>query len=302
MKPRHFLDIRDLDPGTLRSIIDEGHAFKAGEAEAPHARGKTLAMIFEKPSTRTRVSFQLAIEQMGGRAVVLTGSEIQLGHGETVADTARVLSRYVDCLMLRTTKPSILQELADNAGVPVINGLTDVSHPCQIVADIMTIEEHRGPVTGKTVAWIGDANNVAASWMEAAIRLRFHLRLACPKELPPEPALLDWIEAEPRGTEFIHITHDPMEAASGADCIVTDAWASMHHKDVAERHRLLRPYQVNDRLMAAARDDAIFLHCLPAHRDEEVTASVIDGPQSVVFDETENRLHGQKGILAWCLT
>jgi ornithine carbamoyltransferase len=261
-------------------------------------KGKTLAMIFERPSTRTRVSFDVAMRQLGGESITLTGQEMQLGRGETIADTARVLSRYVDGIMIRTLEHETLLELAQHATVPVINGLTHRSHPCQVLADVMTFEEHRGSIRGKTVAWSGDANNVLASWVHAAGRFEFRLRVASPPELKPKKWLMDWIKASPAD---IRIGSDPEEAVKGADCVVTDTWVSMGDRDGARRHNLLKRYQVNARLLARAKPDAIFLHCLPAHRGEEVTADVIDGPQSVVFDEAENRLHAQKGILAWCL-
>jgi ornithine carbamoyltransferase len=255
-------------------------------------------MIFDKPSTRTRVSFEVAIKALGGDAVVLNTKEMQLGRGETIADTARVLSRYVDAIMIRTDLHSKLLELAEAATVPVINGLTDHSHPCQIMADVMTFEDHRGSVRGKTLAWTGDGNNVATSWIHAAQRFDFTLRLACPPELSPDPGVLDWAaERQARVT----VVEDPREAVADADAVMTDVWVSMSDMDADRRRSLLAAYRVDDGLMALARPDALFLHCLPAHRGKEVTASVIDGPQSVVFDQAENRLHAQKGILAWCL-
>ncbi len=297
--PRHFLDLDRVDPGELRRILDLGRAFKDGTAADPQPlAGRALAMIFEKPSTRTRVSFEVGIRQLGGEAVVLSPEEMQLGRGETVADTARVLSRYVDAIMIRTDAPEKLVELAENATVPVINGLTDRSHPCQLMADVMTYEEHKGPIAGARVAWCGDGNNVATSWIHAAAQFEFELRLACPAELAPLPDAMAWARA--RGTK-VSETRDPAEAVAGADCVVTDTWVSMGDRDAASRHNMLKPYQVTERLMALADADAIFMHCLPAHREEEVTAAVIDGPQSVVWDEAENRLHAQKAILAWCL-
>jgi ornithine carbamoyltransferase len=298
---RHFLDIADLDAATLRGILDESARLKkvrrTPAAPKPLA-GRTLAMIFDKQSTRTRVSFDVAMRELGGEPIMLTGKEMQLSREETVADTARVLSRYVDAIMIRILDHQIVDELAANATVPVINGLTRRSHPCQVMADVMTYEEKKGPVAGSTVAWMGDSNNVLASWVQAAARFRFRLNVASPPELSPKPALLDWAKANGAA---VSVTTDPHAAASGADCIVTDTWVSMGDDERERRHNLLMPYQVNDRLMAAARPDAVFMHCLPAHRGEEVTDSVIDGPQSVVFDEAENRLHAQKGILAWCL-
>ena len=256
-------------------------------------------MIFEKPSTRTRVSFDVGMRQLGGETLLMSEADSQLGRGETIADTARVLSRYVDAIMIRTNKPEKLEELAAFATVPVINGLTDRSHPCQLMADVMTFEEHRGPIRGRTVAWVGDGNNVAASWIQAAAQFGFSLRLGCPEQLPPDPTIVGWAT---RSGADITVTEDPAAAVRDADCIVTDTWVSMGDKEAENRHNMLRPYQVDGALMKKAKRDAIFMHCLPAHRGEEVTAEVIDGPQSVVWDEAENRLHAQKGILAWCLT
>jgi ornithine carbamoyltransferase len=298
----HFLDLIDVPPKELRGMIEASRAMKAkGRKRAgakPRLAGKTLAMIFEKESTRTRVSFEVAMQQLGGHAIKLTGKEMQLGRGETLADTARVLSRYVDAIVIRTLEHETLLELARHATVPVINALTRRSHPCQVLADVMTFEEHRGPIRGKTVAWSGDSNNVLASWMHAAERFDFRLRVASPPELAPKKWLLTWIRSSGAA---IKLGSDPEQAVKGADCVVTDTWVSMGDKDGARRHNLLKPYQVNARLMAKAKPDALFMHCLPAHRGEEVTDEVIDGPQSVVFDEAENRLHAQKGILAWCL-
>ena len=299
---RHFLDLDRLNAATLRDVLDLGRAIKAGETgtEKPLA-GKALAMIFEKPSTRTRVSFEVGIRQLGGEAIVLEPSGTQLGRGETVADTARVLSRYVDAIMIRTTKEEKLLELAEYASVPVINGLTDRTHPCQLMADVMTFEEHCGPIAGRVVAWSGDGNNMAASWIHAAARFDFELRLATPEALRPPSDVLEWAAAQPGGRTVV--TSDVEEAVEGADCVVTDTWVSMgdDNGDSLRRHNLLKPYQVNRRLMDKAKPEAIFMHCLPAHRGEEVTDEVIDGPRSVVWDEAENRLHAQKGILLWCL-
>ena len=297
--PRHFLDLRDFDGATLRQMLDVATGFKAagGVTSRPLA-GKTLALFFEKPSTRTRVSFEVAMRQLGGDVIVLTGRETQLGRGESVADTARVLSRYVDAIMLRTDKDEKLREMAQYATVPVINGLTEASHPCQLMADVLTFEEHRGPIAGQVIAWCGDGNNVARSWIEAAVRFGFTLRLATPDALRPPQALLDWARAE--GAK-IELTDDPQTAVAGARCVVTDTWVSMSDDPNESRHNVLAPYRVTSALMAKAAADAIFMHCLPAHRGEEVTAEVIDGPQSVVFDEAENRLHAQKGVLAWAL-
>lgn len=302
MAARHFLDLDQFDPSTLRKVLDHGKALKADRTpkDRPLA-GKTLAMLFDKPSLRTRVSFEVGMRQLGGDVVLLSQRDTQLSRGETMADTARVLSRYVDAIMMRTTSRKNLEEMAAHATVPVINGLTDDSHPCQIMADMLTFEEHRGPVKGKVIAWSGDGNNVAASWIHAAVKFGFELRLACPKELQPPKHLLDWARAQ--GGKVV-LTDDPFAAVKDADCVVTDAWLSMGDENKGEttnRHNLLAPYRVDDRLMDAARKDAIFMHCLPAHRGEEVTAAVIDGPRSVVWDEAENRLHAQKAILSWCL-
>jgi ornithine carbamoyltransferase len=299
--PRHFLDLVDIPAAELRGMLEAGLAMKkARRARAGKPlEGRTLAMIFDKPSTRTRVSFDVAMRQLGGDALMLTGQEMQLGRGETIADTARVLSRYVDIIMIRTLDHEVLTELARYATVPVINGLTRRSHPCQVMADVMTFEEHRGSIRGKTIAWTGDANNVLASWMHAAERFEFQLRVATPPELAPKKWLSDWIKGSGAA---IRLGEDPEAAVAGADCVVTDTWVSMGDKDGQRRHNLLQRYQVNAALMARARPDAVFMHCLPAHRGDEVTDEVIDGPQSVVFDEAENRLHAQKGILAWCLS
>ena len=295
--PRHFLDIDQLDTAELRGMLDTGFAYKNGRRDRPLA-GKTLAMIFEKPSTRTRVSFEVAMRQLGGDTIYLNTADSQLGRGETVADTARVLSRYVDAIMIRTNQPLKLDELARHATIPVINGLTDTSHPCQIMADVMTLQEKKGSVANKIVAWSGDGNNVSASWVHAAVRFGFTLRLACPEELSPPQRLFDWARRE---GGRVQLTTEPLEAVAGADCVVADTWISMGVEANVNRHNMLAPYRVDERLMAHAKPDAIFMHCLPAKRGEEVTAGVIDGPQSVVWDEAENRLHAQKGILAWCL-
>ena len=258
-----------------------------------------LMLIFEKPSTRTRVSFDVAMRQLGGQTLALNHTDMQIGRGEPISDTAKVLSRYVDAIMMRANKHETLSELAEHATVPVINGLTDRTHPCQIVADIMTFEERLGPIGGRKVAWSGDGNNVAASWIQAAARLGFKLSLACPPQLNPERAVLDW--ARPQGAD-IELTDDPAAAVAGADCVVTDTWVSMGQQDeTARRKQLLAPYAVDETLMQRAAQDAIFMHCLPAYRGNEVAAEVIDGPQSAVWDEAENRLHAQKAILAWCL-
>ncbi len=303
---KHFLDIHKTDAAELRGIIDQAKAMKDARAGLPKGTpdaGKPLenqmvALIFEKPSTRTRVSFDVGVRQMGGQTMVLSGSEMQLGHGETIADTARVLSRYVDLIMIRTFAERTLLELAEYASVPVINGLTDRTHPCQIMADILTYEEHRGSIAGKKVLWAGDGNNVFASFAHAAGEFGFDLTFTGPAELDPEQEFIDL--ARSKGSNVV-IERDPVKAAEGADLVVTDTWVSMHDKDAARRHNLLRPYQVNDNLMSQAKDDALFMHCLPAHREEEATNSVMDGPHSVIFDEAENRLHAQKAVMRWCL-
>ena len=304
--PRHFLDLCDFDSGTLKALIAAARQRKkarAGlsrgsrDADAPLA-GKILALIFERPSTRTRISFDVGMQELGGSCIMLTGPEMQLGRGETIADTARVLSRYVDAIMIRMLGHDMLMELAEYAAVPVINGLTKLSHPCQVMADVMTFEEKKGPIRGRTIAWTGDVNNVCASWVHAAARFDFSLRVASPESLPPRPALRKWADGAQAKVLF---TSDPEEAVKGADCVITDTWVSMGDKEGPKRHNLLKPYQVNRAMMARAARDAIFMHCLPAHRGEEVTDEVIDGPQSVVFDEAENRLHVQKAILVWCL-
>ena len=298
---KHFLDLDQVDASTLRGMIEQAKDFKRGDglAERP-LDGKVLALIFEKPSTRTRVSFEAGMKRLGGEVVVLNGADLQLGRGESVADTARVLSRYVDCIMIRTFAETTLIELAENATVPVINGLTDRTHPCQLMADVMAFEEHRGPIKDRVIAWSGDGNNMAASWIHAAVRFGFELRLACPKELPPNGQVLGWAKAE--GGKVV-VTHDVREGVEGADCVVTDTWVSMGDDvgDSERRAKLLYPYQVSREVMAQASPEAVFLHCLPAYRGKEVSAEVMDGPQSAVWDEAENRLHVQKGILAWCL-
>jgi ornithine carbamoyltransferase len=292
--PRHFLDLTEMPVEELRNMLALSSrmkkTLKANEPAKKPLEGKVLAMIFDKPSTRTRVSFDVGMRQLGGEAIMLTGTE-------TIADTARVLSRYVDAIMIRILSHEALLELAAHATVPVINGLTRRSHPCQVMADVMTFEEHRGSIEGRTVAWTGDDNNVLASWAHAAERFKFRLNVATPPQLSPGKPMKDFIRATKAD---IHLGHDPEAAVTGADCVVTDTWVSMGDKDGEHRHNLLKPYQVNSKLMSLAKPEAIFMHCLPAHRGEEVTDEVIDGPQSVVFDEAENRLHAQKGILAWC--
>jgi ornithine carbamoyltransferase len=302
MAPRHFLDIDCIDAGTLRRIIDMGHAMKKAGKRVP-ARLKppgiadaVLMLIFEKPSTRTRVSFDVAMRQLGGQSIALNHTDLQVGRGEPISDTAKVLSRYVDAIMIRILDHDALVEMARYATVPVINGLTKRQHPCQVMADVMTFEERKGPITGKRIAWTGDTNNVLTSWVHAAGRLDFELSIATPEELAPPHALVAW--AKKQGAR-VTLTRRPEEAVEGADCVITDCWVSMGDEE-GTRHNLLRPYQVDDRLMDRAGKDAIFMHCLPASRGEEVTDAIMDGPQSAVFDEAENRLHAQKGILAWC--
>jgi ornithine carbamoyltransferase len=300
--PRHFLELMDFEPATLRRMLDLAAQAKRGALPGKPLAGRTVALIFEKPSTRTRVSFEVGIRQLGGEPLVLSARDMQSSRGEEMSDTAKVLSRYVDAIMMRTGDVRRIREMAEHATVPVINGLTDVSHPCQLMADVLTFEEHRGPIAGQVVAWVGDGNNVAQSFIQAAARFGFTLRIATPAELRPPQALLDWARGE--GAR-IELTDDPVEAVRGARCVVTDTWVSMNDETGKgggpSRHNLLRPYQVDAKLMAQAAPDAIFQHCLPAHRGEEVAAEVIDGPQSVVFDEAENRLHAQKGVLLWAL-
>ena len=302
MAPNHVLDLDRIPADTLKGLIARARALKAQGFSADTPRplaGTSLALIFDKPSTRTRVSFDIGMQQLGGLTLMLTGAEMQLGRGETIADTARVLSRYVDAIMIRTLDQSMLHELAANASIPVINGMTKVSHPCQVMADIMTFEEKKGSIAGKTVAWVGDFNNVVMSWIHAAERFGCALRIATPAERPPPNSVMAWVVNVAAKVTF---GTDPVAAVTGADCIVTDTWVSMGDEKSAKRQaELLKPYQVNEALMSKAAPDAIFMHCLPAHRGEEVTDAVIDGPHSVVFDEAENRLHAQKAILEWCL-
>ncbi|MFL4468532.1 ornithine carbamoyltransferase [Tateyamaria armeniaca] len=297
----HFLDIHTTDPADLRAIIDTAQSIKQARAGRPKGMpdddqplaGHMVALIFEKPSTRTRVSFDVGVRQMGGQTMVLSGSDMQLGHGETIADTARVLSRYVDLIMIRTFEEATLLEMAEHATVPVINGLTNRTHPCQIMADVMTFEEHRGPIKGKKVVWSGDGNNVFASFAHAAKQFEFDLVFTGPEPLDPE-----------RSLDGLYTTvRNPDEAVAGADLVVTDTWVSMHDPQSARerRHNQLRGYQVNADLMGKAKSDSLFMHCLPAHRDDEATSEVMDGPHSVIFDEAENRLHAQKAIMRWCL-
>jgi ornithine carbamoyltransferase len=304
--PRHFIDLWRFDRGALRGILEDAKARKAArlgwpkgrvDADAP-ARDRTLAMIFEKNSTRTRFSFDAAIRQLGGASIIATATDMQLGRGETVEDTARVLSRMVDAVMIRSNKHQTLEDFAAAASVPVINGLSDAGHPCQIMADLQAFEEHRGDVAGKTLAWVGDGNNMCSSFLHVAAQLDFRFAIACPDAYAPNP--VDVERARAAGADIL-ITGDMREAVAGADAVMSDAWVSMGDTDHAERVVAFEPYQVDEALMALAAPDAVFLHCLPAHRGEEVTAGVIDGPQSIVWDEAENRIHAQKAILAWCL-
>ncbi|WP_368186805.1 ornithine carbamoyltransferase [Aestuariibius sp. HNIBRBA575] len=304
----HFLDINKTDPAALRGILDQAAAMKSARAGLPKGtldaeqplKNHMVALIFEKPSTRTRVSFDVGVRQMGGQTMVLSGTDMQLGHGETIADTARVLSRYVDLIMIRTFEEQTLLEMAEYASVPVINGLTDRTHPCQIMADILTFEEQRGPIAGKKVVWSGDGNNVFASFAHAAGQFGFDLVFTGPEPLDPEQGFID--EARAKGAN-VTIERDPVKAVKGADLVVTDTWVSMHDPQSARerRHNQLRGYQVNDALMSHAKSDSLFMHCLPAHRDDEATSAVMDGPHSVIFDEAENRLHAQKAVMRWCL-
>ena len=305
---KHFLDIHKTKADDLRDIIENALEMKNARSGRPRGApddeqpldGRMVALIFEKPSTRTRVSFDVGVRQMGGATMLLTGAEMQLGHGETIADTARVMSRYVDMIMIRTFEESVLIEMAEHSDVPVINGLTNRSHPCQIMADVMTYEEHRGPIAGRKVVWSGDGNNVCASYLHAASQFGFDLTFTGPSQLDPDENV---VGAARRSGANIVIERDPEKAVNGADLIVTDTWLSMHDSMSTRegRHNLLRPYQVNGHLMSLAKPEALFMHCLPAHRGEEVTSDIMDGPHSVIFDEAENRLHCQKAIMRWCM-
>jgi ornithine carbamoyltransferase len=303
--PRHFLDLWKLEGSDLRAILEDAKARKAARAGWPKGRpdadraaeDRTLAMIFEKNSTRTRFSFDAAMRQLGGDVIISNAADMQLGRGEPIEDTARVLSRMVDAIMIRANDHEDVERLAMSSSVPVINGLSDKGHPCQIMADILTFEEHRGPIAGRTIAWVGDGNNVCASFIHAAPKLGFRLNIAAPAVYHPD--LVDLARAaEQQG--MVRTTHDPREAVEGADCVITDTWVSMGDTDHDARLETLEPYQVDDKLMDLAHREAVFLHCLPAHRGEEVTDEVIDGPRSLIWDEAENRIHAQKSILAWC--
>lgn len=298
---RHFLDIRDFDTATLQAMLDDAAAMKAalkgGVGTAKPLSGKSVAMIFEKPSTRTRVSFEVGISQLGGTPLMLSAQDLQIGRGESIEDTARVLSRYVDAITIRCFSHDTLLTLAEHATVPVINALTARSHPCQIMADLQTMIERHGALEGQVVTWIGDGNNVAASWIEAAARFGFQLRIACPEGYAPPAELLAWARAE--GADLV-LYDSAMEAAAESQTLVTDVWISMGDEEGTRREDF-GSFQVNQELLEAAAGDAIVLHCLPAWRGMEITAEVIDGPQSAVFDEAENRLHAQKAVLAWCM-
>lgn len=301
----HFLEIKDFSKAQLRGILDS--AVKRKNARAGFAKGerdvdlplkgKIAALVFERPSTRTRFSFEVGIRQLGGEVFTASGSEMQLGRGESVADTARVLSRYVDCVMIRAQKRSTLEEFASAATIPVINGLTNMTHPCQVMTDVMTLEEKKGTLDKNQIAWVGDGNNVCASWIEAISVLGGSLKVGCPDQLKPQREFLDWAQ---KHNADLSVMSSPEEAVAGADCVITDAWVSMHDADIENRHNLLRAYQVNEALMKHAKKDALFMHCLPAHRNEEVTDAIMDGKHSVVFDEAENRIHAQKAILLSC--
>ena len=304
-RPRHFVDLWSLESAELRRILDDAKARKAArrgwpkgkvDADAP-ARDRTLAMVFQKQSTRTRFSFDAAIRQLGGASIISTGADMQLGRGETIEDTAKVLSRMVDAIMIRANRHEDIEALADASDVPVINGLSDAGHPCQIIADLMTFEEHAGPLEGRTLAWVGDGNNVCASFIQAAPKFGYRLNIACPDAYAPDRVDLARA-AEQQGR--IEVGDDPKAAVTGADLVIADTWVSMGDTDAEARYAALEPFQVDAPLMRHAAPNAIFMHCLPAHRGEEVTEEVIDGPRSVVFDEAENRIHAQKSILAWC--
>jgi ornithine carbamoyltransferase len=304
-RPRSFIDLWSLEAADLRAILDDAKARKAArrgwpkgrvDADAP-LKDRTLAMVFQKNSTRTWFSFDAAIRQLGGASIISTAADMQLGRGETIADTARVLSRLVDAIMIRANSHEDVETLVRYADVPVINGLSDAGHPCQIITDLMTFEEHRGPLAGRTLAWVGDGNNVCSSFIQAAPKFGFKLNIACPDAYAPDRVdLARAAEAQGR----IEVSNDPRAAVAGADLVIADTWVSMGDTDAEARIEALEPFQVDDALMSCAASDALFMHCLPAHRGEEVTDAVIDGPRSVVWDEAENRIHAQKSILAWC--
>ena len=305
---KNFINISDLSKNDLRSIIDGAKKRKSERGKIPNSqpdvdlpiKGKTMIMLFGKPSTRTRISFDLAVKQLGGSSIILNQDEIHYGKGdETIKDTAKVLSQYADILMIRTDSHNDVDEFQKHLDIPIINGLTDLSHPCQIMADILTFEESKGDINGKTIAWLGDGNNVSNSFIEAATKFKFELKIACPKKYQPNKKIVS--EAKKNNCKLL-ITEDPFEAAEGADCVMTDKWISMSDKgDKKKKKKILKKFQVNKKLMNSAKTDAIFMHCLPASRGEEVTNDVMDGKQSVVWLQAFNRIHAQKSIIEWCL-
>ena len=305
---KNFINISDLSKNDLRAIIDGAKKRKSERGKIPNSqpdvdlpiKGKTMIMLFGKPSTRTRISFDLAVKQLGGSSIILNQDEIHYGKGdETIKDTAKVLSQYADILMIRTDSHNDVDEFQKHLDIPIINGLTDLSHPCQIMADILTFEEAKGDINGKTIAWLGDGNNVSNSFIEAATKFKFELKIACPKKYQPNKKIVS--EAKKNNCKLL-ITEDPFEAVEGADCVMTDKWISMSDKgDKKKKKKILKKFQVNTKLMNSAKTDAIFMHCLPASRDEEVTSEVMDGKQSVVWLQAFNRIHAQKSIIEWCL-
>ena len=306
---RDFLNLNELAPDELRTILSHAITSKkkinstlaGGKNKNAPLNGKTVAMIFDKPSTRTRVSFDVGIKQLGGQSLILSGSDTHLGHGESISDTAKVLSRYVDLIIIRTFEEGILYELAENAEVPIINGLTNATHPCQSMADVMTFEELRGPILGRNILWLGDGNNVCASTLHAAGQFGFNFTFSGPESLNPKPKFLEFAK---RKNILVTINPDPEDAIQNADLIMTDTWNSMHNQtgsNYESRQKELMPFQVNEKLMSRSKDEALFMHCLPAYRGKEVTSDIIDGPKSVVFDQAENRMHIQKSILEWCI-
>lgn len=305
--PKHFLSLADIPASELRAMLDEAHARKKSRADWPKGKidadapmdGRTLALIFEKSSTRTRFSFDMGMRQLGGSSITATSNDMQLGRGETIEDTAKVLSRFVDGIMLRANSHETLTALAHNASIPVINGLTDYNHPCQIMADLQTLEERGGDLSDMTLTWVGDGNNVAVSFINAAVKFGYKLRLSCAKGYTVAGQIVE--AARGQGAD-ITVETDPLKACDGADVVIADTFVSMGDTDADQRLKDLMPYQVTDVLMESAATSATFLHCLPAHRGEEVASSVIDGPQSAVFDEAENRLHAQKAIITWCFS
>jgi len=298
---RNLIDINMLNDGIARKLLQTAKFYKSsgrGLLEGAPLLGRTLAMIFEKPSTRTRISFEVAMTELGGSAIYLDAKSMQMGRGETIADTAKVLGRYLDGIMIRASKHETLLEMAKHSKIPVINGLTDISHPCQILADIMTFEEKLGDIENKTIAWVGDGNNMANSWIHASKIFNFKLRLACPSVRMPDDNIINWANDN---VADIEIMNDPIEACKDSNAILTDTWVSMGDENIVNPEKIFNNFQVNDKLFAVAADDAIFMHCLPAHRGQEVSSEIIDGPRSVVWDEAENRLHIQKAILSWAI-